>query len=46
VTAPGPTESATECDLTFFVPCLNEEVRVAFTLETLRTAMAQLPSSY
>jgi glycosyltransferase involved in cell wall biosynthesis len=33
-------------DLTFFVPCLNEEARVVNTLETIRAAMKRLDFSY
>jgi glycosyltransferase involved in cell wall biosynthesis len=38
--------SREELDLTLFVPCFNEETRVAPTLETIRAALAELPYSY
>lgn len=35
-----------ECDLTLFVPCLNEAPRVTGTLTNIRAAMLELPHSY
>jgi 2-polyprenyl-3-methyl-5-hydroxy-6-metoxy-1,4-benzoquinol methylase len=35
-----------EIDVTFFVPCLNEEARVVPTLETVRASMAGSPFAY
>jgi glycosyltransferase involved in cell wall biosynthesis len=35
-----------DLDVTFFIPCLNEETRVVPTLETLREAMRESPLSY
>jgi glycosyltransferase involved in cell wall biosynthesis len=35
-----------EIDLTLFVPCLNEERRIAGTLETVQTALTELGYSY
>jgi glycosyltransferase involved in cell wall biosynthesis len=35
-----------DLDLTLFVPCLNEAERVVPTLETIRSALAELPYSY
>jgi glycosyltransferase involved in cell wall biosynthesis len=35
-----------ELDLTFFVPCYNEEARVTGTLETIKAAMAEIPCTY
>jgi glycosyltransferase involved in cell wall biosynthesis len=35
-----------DIDVTFFIPCLNEETRIASTLETLREAMVGLPLTF
>lgn len=45
-TARIPAGIREEVDVTFFVPCLNEESLVARTLDTLREAMLGSPLSY
>ncbi len=35
-----------ELDLTFFVPCYNEEARITGTLETIEAAMTEIPLSF
>ena len=41
---PGTAEGG--IDLTFFVPCLNEEERVIPTVKTIQDAMRRFPYSY
>ena len=43
---PAPGTAAGEIDLTFFVPCLNEEERVVPTVKTIQEAMRCFPYSY
>src|SRR5580698_395700 len=42
----APAGVREEIDLTLFVPCLNEELRVVPTLETIRSALAELDCTY
>lgn len=46
VLEPTPSGVREELDLTMFIPCLNEEKRVVPTLETVRTAMAEVPLTF
>lgn len=46
VRSPTPNGVREDLDLTLFVPCLNEEQRVLPTLETIRTALAEIGCSY
>jgi glycosyltransferase involved in cell wall biosynthesis len=41
-----PNRSAGGIDVTFFVPCLNEEERVVPTLKTIQDAMREVPYTY
>jgi glycosyltransferase involved in cell wall biosynthesis len=41
-----PAGVCEEIDLTLFVPCLNEELRVVPTLETIRAALAEINCNY
>jgi glycosyltransferase involved in cell wall biosynthesis len=41
-----PSTAAGSIDLTFFVPCLNEEERVVPTVRTIQDAMKDFPCSY
>ena len=43
---PAPDGVREDLDVTFFVPCLNEEKHVAATLETVVAAAAEFPWSY
>jgi len=42
----GAPSSQDPLDLTIVIPCLNEEARIVATLETAKSAMAELPYSY
>src|ERR1700722_15539025 len=42
----GGANAGGEVDVTFFVPCLNEEARVVPTLESVRASMAGSAFSY
>jgi 2-polyprenyl-3-methyl-5-hydroxy-6-metoxy-1,4-benzoquinol methylase len=42
----GADAAGAAFDVTFFVPCLNEELRVIPTLETVRAAMTSMTFSY
>ena len=43
---PGPAGIREEVEVTFFIPCLNEERHVAATLETVAAAAAEFPWTY
>lgn len=43
---PSPAGIREELDLTLFVPCFNEQERITGTLETIRSAHAEVPLTY
>ena len=45
-TLEDPSASAAGIDVTFFIPCLNEEERVVPTVRTIQDAMRDFPYSY
>ena len=45
-TLEDPSASAAGIDVTFFIPCLNEEERVVPTVRTIQDAMRGFPYSY
>ena len=46
IVAPGAAEEETTIDITMVVPCLNEQHHIGPTLDTVVTAMMELPYTY